>query len=271
MPEQLMNTTAIWLLSLALYLLLLRKEAFHGFNRAFLLGSFGAGLFIPMLPLTTLLNFLHLNHLSAIWESSVEYVTEKATSAQRQQTANAASSGLDWTKVLLSIYLTGLVFALALLLRDANRIYRLCKNGKLSQEKGYRLVVTGLQHAPFSFINCIFVTDMAAYTAQEWEMVVRHELRHKQLWHWLDIWLLQLAGILFWFHPLVYVYRRNLQLVHEYQADCIAGADQHDYIQFLITQTMMHKAPALVHSFHHSPLKKQNIYAKANHIIRLAY
>ncbi len=47
MLQYLFNMTMIWLISLLLFDLFLKKESYHGYNRLFLLVTFCMGIFLP--------------------------------------------------------------------------------------------------------------------------------------------------------------------------------------------------------------------------------
>ncbi len=88
-------------------------------------------------------------------------------------------------------------------------------------------------------------------------MILVHEKRHTSLFHFIDLLLLQTARLLFWFHPLVYIYNKRLLLVHEYQADGAAANQPKVYGSFLVEQAMLQPAPTLTHSFNRSPIKNR--------------
>jgi hypothetical protein len=88
-------------------------------------------------------------------------------------------------------------------------------------------------------------------------MIVSHESRHSSLFHLADLILLQIAKVIFWFHPLVYVYNKRLLLVHEYQADSVAAPQPQAYGRFLVEQALLQSAPSVAHSFNRSPIKNR--------------
>lgn len=87
---------------------------------------------------------------------------------------------------------------------------------------------------------------------------MEHEQRHFLYWHWLDNWLLALLQIVFWFHPLVYVFKKQIRLTHELQVDKdVLLQDQFAYCKLLIAQNQTRLSGVLIHAFHYSPLKKR--------------
>src|ERR1035437_1666769 len=98
---------------------------------------------------------------------------------------------------------------------------------------------------------------MEQYTNEEWSMILTHEKRHTIFLHIIDLLLMQAARIIFWFHPLVYIYNKRLLLLHEYQADNAAARQPKVYGSFLVEQAMLQTAPSISHSFNRSPIKNR--------------
>ncbi|MBK8143696.1 MAG: hypothetical protein IPK62_01225 [Bacteroidetes bacterium] len=82
-----------------------------------------------------------------------------------------------------------------------------------------------------------------------------HEKEHYRQLHLIDNLFLILLRIVFWFHPLVYIFFNKLRIVHEYQADRAAATDTAHYGLFLLEQNLLQSAPSLTHSFNYSPIK----------------
>jgi hypothetical protein len=131
------------------------------------------------------------------------------------------------------------------------------RGGIKSKEGRYTIVETDRSHGPFSIGRILFVSNIKNYDAGQWQIVLRHEQQHSQLLHLIDMVVVQLIQIVFWFHPLVYLYRRRLLLVHEYQADTAAATQPLQYGSFLVEQALLQRGPLTTHSFNHSPVKNR--------------
>jgi TonB family protein len=246
MLQYLLNSTAIWLLSLAVFDLFLRRESYHGYNRAYLLCTFLAGICIPLVK----------------WRSAVSPAAPIETVYTLKEiiiTSKAAATTISWQNIIVLVYCIGVLASVALLIVDIVKLIRLYRMGAKSAQGEWTVIETGKPHAPFSFFNLLFVSDKESYSPEEWQMLSAHEAQHKNLYHFADLLLLQLSRIIFWFHPLIHIYYRRLMLVHEYQADVKAKKRVTVYGRFLIEQSVLNTAPAITHSFNRSPIKKRII------------
>ncbi len=253
----LLKITLAWSLFLLLFEALYKSSGKFTFNRIYLLLSIAAGLLLPLVQLpgntpaviTASQNIypaamLPVAHVAAI-------IDTKSNSAIELQ-----HPGIG---LILGIFygMGALVVALKYLLAN-DGIFRLINRGERRIINGRKVIVTGLVHAPYSYMGWIFLTDPAAYTAGELSKIILHEAAHNDKKHGLDLLLLQVLCIVFWWHPLVWRYRYLLQLQHEYEADDIAaGNDAYGYGHFLIRQILLNGVPSPAHSFHFSPIKNR--------------
>lgn len=247
--QYLINATAIWLLCLLVYDALLRRETYHAYNRTYLLATLLAGLFIPLLPV----HYTDVTTTAPLLTQSLQQVTRAKTAVAEI----AAVPQQNWTHWLVYIYAAGGVASLLWLCADIIKLIYLHRSGIKTNHDGWTVIETGKEHAPFSFANTLYVKSIASYSGAEWSMLSAHERRHTALFHMADLLLIHVARILFWFHPLVYIYHRRLLMVHEYQADNIAAAKPGEYGHFLIEQAVLNAAPAITHSFNRSPIKNR--------------
>ena len=240
MLQYLLGATTTWLVSLVLYDIFLRRENYHGYNRFYLLFTFLLGSFLP------LWQGLRAGH-------NFTYTPDRVFGAS-----------VEWGKWLAVIYLCGVALALFLLFIDIFKLVAFYRIGNKSTEEGWTIIETGKEHPPFSYLDILFITSRASYSDDEWNMILSHEKQHSILLHLIDLLLMQLARIIFWFHPLVYIYNKRLLLVHEYQADMASSQQPKEYGRFLVEQAVLQAAPALSHSFNRSPIKNRIIMLTKN-------
>lgn len=252
MLQYLINASAIWLLSLLLFDALLRRERFHGYNRAYLLATLLAGCALPLLRMPAPLQ----EASGATLQNGVQ-----AVARLKYEAAQAATppGGSNWQLLLAIAYAAGAALMACLLVADAVKMLRYYSQGQRTNADGWTVIETGKEHTPFSFRNLLFVNARSCYTPDEWQMILQHEQQHTRLRHLADLCLAQLVRIVFWFHPLVHTYYRRLLMVHEYQADAPSAGHLKAYGSFLVEQALLHGAPSISHSFNRSPIKSRII------------
>ena len=99
---------------------------------------------------------------------------------------------------------------------------------------GYTAVFTGKEHGSYSFFNYAFFPDENVS-----EEIVRHEMSHIAHHHSADILFVELMMIIQWFNPFIYLYKRELQSLHEYMADrdvVATGIDKQNYMMLILQQ-----------------------------------
>ena len=132
------------------------------------------------------------------------------------------------------IWLIGLIGAALLFLFKLGRIFFIIIRSPKRKMQGFTAVFTGKEHGPYSFFNYAFFTDENVS-----EEIVRHEKSHIEHHHSADIIFVELMMILQWFNPFIYLYKRELQSLHEYMADhdvVATGVDKKNYMMLILQQ-----------------------------------
>lgn len=248
------NLSLVWMLSLLVYELVLRRLTFHRPNRFYLLATLVAGIVLPLLPWGNSVQVTVISDTSNIQPAGAQAVALLPFQKPLHFMGNASYYNINW---VLIAYLAGVTVAVCLLLRDVLKILRLYRRAKISREGRWLIAETGAAHGPFSFLRIIFLSSKDDYTEEQWQMVTVHERQHYLSAHFLDLALMQAAVIAFWFHPLVYIYRYRIRLLHEFEVDSRRDCDAITYGNFLIEHAIAGQSPAFTHSFFLSPLKNR--------------
>ena len=130
---------------------------------------------------------------------------------------------------LIGVVVTGLLF----LFKMAKLVIMIIRSPKRKMD-GYTMVFTHKEHGPYSFFRYAFFSD-----EQMDPSIVRHELSHIGHHHSWDILMVELMKIFQWFNPFIYLYKRELQSLHEYIADddvVATGADKRNYMMLILQQ-----------------------------------
>ncbi len=234
----------ILLLCYVYYALVLAKQTRFQFNRLFLMS---------MVPLSALLAYLSIP-LRGTPEVLAVFSLPEITIGAMSTDATNSGSEFNWWYV----YLAGVGISACISLFRLFQLWRFIQRHPQRKEGPFVLVQCGLKDSPASFFKYIFWNDSVSDDAEERAQILAHEQCHVQQKHSLDRLLLELMLILCWFHPLVYLIRRDLLQTHEFLADRAAtqGGDIRNYASLLLSRAFGSRL-RFSHSFFHSPVKNR--------------
>ena len=258
MFSYLLSVTFSWLFFALLYSLFLRRETFFHANRAYLLSAVVLGLALPL---------LHQFVPAYAMASGVFQETLPVVQVGLQQVEQTTSQWIGGGAYVGWIYLAGLALAAARMIWGLYRLARMVfRNTSERLPDAGRLIRTNEAQLPFSFFNWIFVPHDFADDADEQKMLA-HERAHVRGWHSVDVLLMEVLSVVFWFHPLVHWYRQSLRAVHEYLADQEAShqSSLKQYGLLLLRQAQPQYALAFANHFFRAPLKQRLLMLTKNH------
>ncbi len=253
MITYLLQVSFCWVFFYLVYFVFLRRETFFTINRWYLLSSMLIGLIIP--PVGEWIKDLFTTYpvdagqvLYLISETPA-YVNEVIIRNER----------INWLPIIItSIYVFGIALAGLRFFIGLRKIYRLYLTGEKAVRKSFTLVTNHQYHLPFSFFRYVFISKKTPLK-EGYQKIIQHELTHVKQWHSVDILLIELLHIFFWFNPILHFYRRALQQSHEYFVDAtvLKNHSAKDYSEFLLDPSMSGLELALVNQFFNSHLKNR--------------
>ena len=214
MIQYLLDASVIWMIFYLVYHLLLRKETFFKINRLFLLSALPIGLLLPILRL---LDFtLSLG-------SQAEAIVQPISTALSFEVVDTPvhvvhQSNLGFI-LIIGIYLLGVFYTALRMIKGLKQIFILYKNGTKSNIGRHYLIQTNARHLPFSFFNYVFWGNVNQIEGLDERKILAHELVHVKQYHSLDVIFLECLCILFWWNPIVYLYRQQIRQNHEFICD----------------------------------------------------
>ncbi|MFC5410475.1 TonB family protein [Larkinella bovis] len=242
--DYLLKANLFLVLFYACYWLWLRQHTFFRLNRAYLLASVLLSLVLPFIELP---------------QETVETipVPVAAFSLPVSVMAPAEPTGPDWE--IIGCWAYGLVAAVLLfrLLIQVTGIGRLIRRSERHEVDDYTLVLPADERVPtFSFFRYLVLCRRDAQTNNT--PIVAHELVHIRQWHSFDVLLLEAVQLFFWMNPVLVLYKRSIQQVHEFLADAQAE-DKHEYARFLVTYAFGVQPNTLTNGFFKPSLIKERI------------
>ena len=161
--------------------------------------------------------------------------------------------------LLIAIYWLGVLLFLVLFIRQFIKLMMFIR-GKGIEYKGCRVVTPENQNLTFSFFKTIVIGNVMHLSNNERDLILRHEKVHADQFHSIDIIILDLAKIFFWFNPLIGIYKQTLVQLHEFEADARAVED-HDVDQYcsLMAKVALQSSGLHIASHFHQSLTLKRI------------
>lgn len=257
-------------LLLVVYHFLLEREKMLRFNRFYLLAAMAFSLLVPLLTIEMSYQTVRQAIIdNPVSQSIVRTPAENASQIVPVQERTALPAYLPWL-----VY--GLVAA-ALLLRTGFQmlvIFRSKSGRQVVPFETAQLVLIPGDIPTYSFFKFIFIPQKAFENQSIPKEILTHELAHTRQMHSLDILFTELLIALWWFNPLLLLYRRAIRLNHEYLADdaVLAGATGVKEYQLLLLDTLLaHRTTALASSFNYPFTKKRLAMMTTNINLRIQF
>lgn len=144
------------------------------------------------------------------------------------------------------------------------RLWMLMKRSEVIEINGREVYLhSNKSLSSFSWNNRIFIFADTLYNSEEdLEILLKHEQAHVDQMHWLDLVLAHLVLIFQWFNPAAWFCQRELQRIHEYEADRYVlskGTDKNRYQMLLIKNISRNRFSGLTDGLNNCSLKKRLI------------
>ena len=228
------------------FILVMKKTTFFRFNRMMLM----AGSFVCLL-----LPLFDISFMPETVVSGMPHLEIPDSSALRDMSGD--SSEWDWMSVLSVIYFVGVTAVAAVCVMSIFRTLAVCRKGDVVRRDGISITVTNDPVASFSFFRNIVISR------EDYErnpIVLQHELMHVKYHHSVDVVLFSIITVLHWFNPLVWMIRKELKEVQEYEADesvLKQGIDAAQYQLLLVKKAVGAERFRMANGFNHTKLKNR--------------
>lgn len=173
------------------------------------------------------------------------------------------NDGIAWQQVVGALFLLAMVVMVGRMGVATLSVWRTIRRLKRSaeevhEEKGATIIVASEELSPFSWGRYIVLS--ARDMAENGEAILNHELAHIRLGHTRDLVLFDLLMVGQWFNPAMWLLRRELRAIHEYEADravIAQGVDPRNYQMLLIKKAVGERWCSVANSLNHSNLKNR--------------
>lgn len=251
------------------YKISLSKLTFHGFNRTMLLLIVVLSFILPLCNVGTgrlvniVRNAIHIENI-ALLNPQVPQATElTGLSDMEDGEPGPVDAEIDFlhTAAIILFLIWGIGF-IYLSVRKASTlvsIRRVINDGHYQDriDECDFIENSGLSQ-PMNWMNYILMPK--EWPEKENQAVYKHEMLHAKKLHSLDFLLVDIMQLFQWFNPVMVLINKELELIHEYQADRAvleSGADAYQYKLMLVQAVAGNHGYAMTNWLRQTNLKKR--------------
>ena len=257
---------------------LLSNDTFFRFNRWVLLVGIATCMLLPAIkiqtsePLLIQQPIIHLEKMIAGEETVVTYLSDNNPEVNMIPVVTPAKM-IDWGQIIALLYWAGFIFCLMTTLLSFRKMFVLIRSGRKLQQGRYTLILVPSCVSPFSWGRYIILSE-EDYEKHPDE-ILTPEMMHLKSHHSIDLLFMECILWLHWFNPAIWLLKRELKDIHEYQADkgvLTQGVDATKYQLLLVKKAVGSSLYTLANSFNHSKIKKRitmMLKGKSNNWARL--
>ena len=229
---------------------LLEKETFHRLNRILILGCLIMSFAVPLV------------HFTGGTNPTVDMVRQAVQLPEVLIDGDAKELSVwSWADIMTCIYIIGAVAIFTMTVVQTVRLtkqLRQCEH--ITDNRGNTIVLTDCATSPFCLFHYI-VMSRDDY-ANNRSFILTHEQEHIRLRHSIDLIILQVATIIQWFNPFVWLIGKNLKAIHEFEVDEAVlnkGIDATQYQQFLVVKAVGNRLQPFANNLNKESLKRRII------------
>jgi hypothetical protein len=248
------KSTGLIVLFYCAYYFLLRKETFFNSNRWFLLIGLLTAVLLPLAVYTKVI-WVNPSPVSNLNYASI-YPTQNEKDAFE----------ITWNVILIAIYSIGVVALLIKFAFDFYSLNSIIKGKQVKQQADFKFIDINENIAPFSYFEYI-VYNSSMYTDSELESILEHEKVHSDQNHTIDVLIARAFSIIFWFNPIVWLYKKAITQNLEFIADAAAAqkiSDKKAYQYTLLKITTHKSCLSITNHFYQSLIKKRIVMLNKN-------
>lgn len=258
----LLRSSLVAILLYGIFKAIFSQTTFHRANRIALDSILAVSVVFPLFRFRLIPETAHsMMDISAINGSNLSELPVSSVGQSLWQ-------NIPWIEIIAIFYFVGLSF---FLIRQLLGFMRLAAMIRTSEKEAVShaaiLCITDCKIQPFSWFRYIVVSKDDV-KSNYFPVILWHELTHVERYHSVDRTIFDLFACIFWFNPFAWQLRREIQTVHEYQADehtLESGVDIEQYQLLLIRKSAGENTFALANNFLQRDLHKRIRMMKTIH------
>ena len=270
-----------------IYRLTLSKQTFLGFNRVMLLLIVALAFILPVCRIqnVSLVNDLrsmfHITPVSTMISNTTtlqSYADE--TNSVRESVADEEASALIPAEgnpepdvvekepmstarlisiILFAVWCAGFIYLSVRKLISLRSVRKVIMSGRYADRQDECDVIENdYISQPMNWMNYVMMPH--EWLQKENAAVWKHEMSHAHKAHSLDLLLLDIMQVFQWFNPVMFLFQKEIEMIHEYQADRAvleSGADARQYKLMLVQAVAESRGYAMTSWLRQTNLKKR--------------
>ena len=270
-----------------IYRLTLSKQTFLGFNRAMLLLIVALAFILPVCRVhnESLVNdvrsMFHITPVSTMTTNTTtlqslsdETVTAGGSVAGQEASAlipaeenplpdvvekEPMSTGRLVSIILFAVWCAGFIYVSVSKMISLRAVRKVIRSGRYADRQDECDVIENdYISQPMNWMSYVMMPH--EWLQKENAAVWKHEMSHAHKAHSLDLLLLDLMQVFQWFNPVMFLLQKELEMIHEYQADRAvleSGADARQYKLMLVQAVAESRGYAMTSWLRQTNLKKR--------------
>ncbi len=251
------------------FIVIFERKNFFRFNRFYIISTAFLSVIFPLIKINLPGYFMPVSGLN----SGIMKLSEVVINGKNNTLSTAA--GISWQEWILVLYLAGMILTAVFFFFKLYNLLRFIRSSRIESSGPYKILSGDGEIPSFSFFHFIFIGSRSL-EKQDLEKIKDHEKAHVDQKHSWDSIYFEILGILFWFNPFIWLYRKRIIDVHEYLADeaVIRRNGEEGYSQLIIRHILGYSTLQPASQFKNSStlkrIKKMKAYNKKSGKLTLA-
>ncbi len=211
-----------------------------------------------LLPLIKI-NFWQQGNQQQIGVIKVLQVVNQGDEYMDNIIVSAKNNPFDYQQLYPLVYLMVSLIFFFIFLHSLYSIFSLLKKYPKQTIDKISLVNTDAKSTPFSFLNYIFWNNKIDMETSTGNKIFKHELAHVEEKHTYDKLFINIVLLFFWCNPFYWLYRKELNMIHEFIADkkAVEDSDTAAFAAMILQATYPQHRFQLTNNFFYSPIKRR--------------
>ena len=253
---------------LLLYESLLKKDTFFNLNRWYLLLTPVLALIIPFIRIDLLTNLIISEEIQNFTANNIVALPEILIGGPREVmipevvVMEQPKENFNWPPVL---YIVGTLLAMLFFLYRFSNLIKSTAIAKKKQLDSVWFYEIPNSDTAFTFLNRLYLGS--ELMEAERKQIITHEMVHVKSKHTIDLLIFEFLRIILWFNPVIYIFQKRIEAVHEFIADreTVRTSGKKEYFEQLLNSAFGTQNFSFVNQFfNHSLIKKRIVMLQKN-------